>query len=200
MATEIEIYVKQMGEVRHRLGLVQAVLAGSVRSGHETFDAELIFIQLRKALELIAFGSLCANKQKFSEVYEKFADQWSAKRLFRDLHKVNPNFYPEPLEEPKRLPNTGGPRHFHFDRPSDGFMTANEFVQLYDSTADVLHIRNPFKPGDPTIRIGYTVEQWVARIQRLLSWHLMHLTDGGVWVIKIPTEGDVQAWPAAPTQ
>src|SRR4051812_2567910 len=198
MATEIEIYVKQMGEVRHRLGLVQAVLAGSVRSGHETFDAELIFIQLRKALELIAFGSLCANKQKFSQVYEKFADQWSAKRLFRDLEKVNPKFYPEPLEEPKQLPGASDPRHFHFDRPVDGFMTQNEFVQLYDSSAEVLHIRNPFKRRDPTIRIGYTVEQWIARIKRLLSWHLMHLTDGGVWVIKIPNEGDVQAWPAAP--
>jgi hypothetical protein len=198
MSNDINTYVKQMAEVRHRLGLVQAVLAGSVRTGHQTFDAELIFIQLRKALELIAFGSLCANKQKFSQVYEKFADQWSAKRLFRDLEKVNPKFYPEPLEEPKQLPGASGPRHFHFDRPVDGFMTPNEFVQLYDSSAEVLHIRNPFKRGDPTIRIGYTVEQWIARIKRLLSWHLMHLTDGGVWVIKIPSEGDVQAWPAAP--
>ena len=86
MSTNINIYVTQMAEVRHRLGLVQAVLAGSVRTGHQAFDAELIFVQLRKALELIAFGSLCANRQKFSPVYEKFADQWSAKRLFRDNH------------------------------------------------------------------------------------------------------------------
>jgi len=42
------------------------------------------------------------------------------------------------------------------------------------------------------------VEQWVARIQRLLTWHFMHLTNGGVWVAKIPTEGDVQAWSAKP--
>jgi hypothetical protein len=198
MATEIEIYVRQMAEVRHRLGLVQAVLAGGVRTGHQTFDAELIFVQLRKTLELIAFGSLSANKQKFSQVYKKFSDQWSARRLFRDLERVNPNFYPEPLSEPKQLPRTGGPRHFHFDRPTDGFMTRDEFVGLYDASAGVLHIRNPFKAGDPTVHIGYSVDQWVGRIQRLLSWHLLHLTDGGVWVVTIPAEGDVQAWPAAP--
>ena len=67
-------------------------------------------------------------------------------------------------------------------------MTPDEFVTLYDSCAAVLHIRNPFQQGDPTIRIGYSVDQWVGRIQRLLSWHLMHMTDGGVWVVKIPAE------------
>jgi hypothetical protein len=200
MPSDIEIYVKGMAEVRHRLGVVQAVLAGRVRTGHETFDAELIFIQLRKTLELIAFGSLCASKQKYAEVHKNFAQHWSAKRLLADLEKVNANFYPEPLEPPKQLAteSPGGTRHFHFDRPSSGFMTRDEFVQLYDSSADVLHIRNPFKSGDPTIRIGYSVDQWVARVQRLLAWHLMHLTDGGVWVVKIPDEGDVQAWPASP--
>lgn len=196
MPSDIEIYVKNMAEVRHRLGLVKAVLAGSVRTGHQTFDAELIFIQLRKTLELIAFGSLCANKQKYSEVYQNFAQHWSATRLLRDLEKVNQKFYPEPLEPPQQRPD--GTRHF--DRPSDGFMTRDDFVRLYDSCADVLHIRNPFKSGDPTIHIGHSVDQWVARIQRLLTWHLMHLTDGGVWVVKIPAEGDVQAWPASPNE
>lgn len=47
-------------EARHHLAVVQAVVAGRVRTGYETFDAELPFNQLRKTLELIAFGSLRA--------------------------------------------------------------------------------------------------------------------------------------------
>jgi hypothetical protein len=127
-------------------------------------------------------------------VHQNFAQHWSAKRLLNDLEKVNPRFYPEPLSDPQERPD--GVKHF--DRPPDGFVTRDEFVRLYDACAEVLHIRNPFRPGDPTINIGYSVEQWDARIQGLLTWHLMHLTDGGVWVVRIPAEGDVQAWPASP--
>jgi hypothetical protein len=115
-------------------------------------------------------------------------------RLVAGFSKVNPQFYPEPLDPPQQM--SDGSRHF--PRPSDGFMTQDEFVSFYDSCAEALHIRNPFREGDPTIHIGYSVEQWVARIQRLLSWHLMHLVNGTVWIVKIPAEGDVQAWPAAP--
>src|ERR1700733_9273779 len=110
MPSDIEIYCKCMAEVRHRLGVVQGVLAGRVRTGHETFDAELIFIQLRKTLELIAFGSLCANKEKYSGVHQNFAQHWSAKRLLVDLGKLNPHFYPQPLEPPQQRPD--GSKHF----------------------------------------------------------------------------------------
>lgn len=187
MASEIETYVKGMAELRQRLGTVRAVLDGRIGTGNNTFDAELIFIQLRKALELIAFGSPCANRAQYSQVHRNFTQHWNAKRLLTDLEKVNPRFYPEPLHEPREMPD----KTKHFDRPVDGFLTGDEFAQLYDSSAEVLHIRNPFRTGDPTIHIGYNVDQWVARIQRLLVWHVMHLTDGGVWVVMIPADGDV---------
>jgi hypothetical protein len=105
MASEIEFYVKNMAELRQRLGIVQAVVNRRTGTGHETFDAELIFIQLRKTLELIAFGSLCANKKRYSEVHQNFAQHWSAKRLLNDLEKVNPRFYPEPLSDPQERPD-----------------------------------------------------------------------------------------------
>jgi hypothetical protein len=87
----------------------------------------------------------------------------------------------------------------HFPRPADGFMTTGEFASLYDSCSEVLHTRNPFAAKDPTVQIGYSVEAWVARIQRLLDWHLMHLAGGDKWVVNVPAEGNVQAWPASPT-
>jgi hypothetical protein len=193
MASEIETYVKGMAELRQRLGVIQAIVGGRIGTGSDAFNTESIFIQLRKVLELIAFGSLCANRAQYSQVHANFTQHWNAKRLLADLEKVNPRFYPEPLCEPRQMPDETK----HFDRPVDGFMTRDEFVRLYDSSAEVLHIRNPFRAGDPTIRIGYSVDQWVVRIQRLLTWHLMHLTDGGIWVVMIPATGNVQAWPAS---
>jgi hypothetical protein len=78
-------------------------------------------------------------------------------------------------------------------------MTQDEFVELYQVSSQVLHSRNPYDGSDPTIQAKYTVAEWVTRIQRLLSWHNIELIDETRWLVNIPPEGNVQAWPAAPT-
>jgi hypothetical protein len=54
-------------------------------------------LQLRKILELIAFGSLVANKDSYSTVYAKVSKTWNAGDLLRELEDVNPEFYPVPV-------------------------------------------------------------------------------------------------------
>jgi hypothetical protein len=115
--------------------------------------------------------------------------------MLDELDKVNPDYYPVPLDPPKEI----APGKKHFPRPTDGHMTKEEFISLYDSCSEVLHTRNPFSTKDPMIQIGYSVQEWVARIQRLLGWHLIHLVGGDKWVVNIPAEGNVQVWAASPT-
>ena len=195
LPTDIQVYCNCMAEVRNRIGVVQGVLAGSTTTGNEAFNIELIFLQLRKTLELIALGSLSANKAAYSTAHENFANHWNAKKILDHLARVNVDFYPDPLNPPQETA-TGGK---HFSRPTDGFMTKDEFASLYDSCSNVLHTRNPFTPKDPTIQIGYSVHEWVARIQRLLGWHLVHLLDGNKWIVNIPSEGNVHTWSASPS-
>ncbi len=64
-------------------------------------------------------------------------------------------------------------------------------LQLYDVCGDILHMRNPFSTRDPTTNIGYSVDEWVARIERLLAWHSVQLLDGQRWLCQIPDEGPV---------
>src|ERR1035437_3686805 len=71
----------------------------------EVFDIELIFVQFRKVLELIAFSSLTANKDKYSVAYANFGVHWKAKSMLQAVGKLNPNFYPVPLGPPELLPN-----------------------------------------------------------------------------------------------
>jgi hypothetical protein len=195
MPTDIQIYCDYMADVRNRIGVVQGVLAGRITTGAEAYNIELIFLQLRKTLELIAFGSLCANKTAYSAAHKNFASHWKAKAMLEALAKVNPDFYPVPLDPPQEL----APGRKHFPRPADGFMTQDEFERLYDAASDVLHTRNPFTEKDSVIQIGYSVPEWVARIQKLLGWHVMHLAGGDKWIVNIPAEGNVNAWPASPT-
>jgi len=64
-----------MEEIRDRLGLIAAVGEHKISTSVQVFDIELAFLQLRKSLELIAFASLIANKDKYSAAYANFASQ-----------------------------------------------------------------------------------------------------------------------------
>ncbi len=156
---------------------------------------ELIFVQFRKALEEIAFASLSANREKYGEVHANFATHWNAKLMLKEIEHQNPHFYPVPLREPTG--ETPGLRHF--EPLSDGFLRQDEFVLLYNSASEALHSRNPYRADDPTIIIKYTVQDWVVRFQRLLSWHSVTLLSGDVWIVTVPSDGFVRAYPSTPT-
>ena len=109
------------------------------------------------------------------------------------MDTVNPSFYPVPLPAPELI----SPGHHHFGEPLiDGFVTRDDFVFLYKCSSEALHTRNPYREGDATINIKYTVQEWVARFQRLLSWHCATLLNGDRWVVNIPGEGKVHVYPA----
>jgi hypothetical protein len=183
-----------MEEIRDRLGLVAAVGEHRVSTSIQIFDIELVFLQLRKCLELIAFASLIANKDKYSAAHASFASHWRAKAMLDCIEKVNPDFYPIALEIPKVLDN--GVKHC--DRIPDGFLTKTEFELLYDKSSEILHSRNPFTTKDPVVQLRYSTKEWVSRIQRLLALHVTHLVDGTVWIIQIPNEGQVKGFTAEP--
>ena len=183
-----------MEEVRDRLKLVKSVTSRRLTTGRDFADAEFVFVQLRKILELIAFASLTANKEKYSAAHAKFATHWNAKRMLADLEKVNPDFYPMPLGKPQL--QADGTKHF--PAVSGKFLAKDDFILLYDKCGEILHARNPFTDKPPTIDVLYPVTEWLSLIHKLLDIHLMHLVGGNKWVIFIPDEGEIHLLSAEP--
>jgi hypothetical protein len=186
------LYANSMSRVRQRVDLVQRVLGREFELGSEAFDAELVYLQFRKILEEIAFSSLAANKTEYSALHANFAKHWKAEKILQELENLNPNFYPQPLESP-----TSTPGFHHFDQLSSGFLTRNEFAALYDISSQVLHTRNPYSQDDLVIQARYSGDQWVLRIQRLLSWHSVRLLSGEILVVNIPPSGTVHVYPGS---
>ncbi|HTS12654.1 MAG TPA: hypothetical protein VMH00_11090 [Candidatus Limnocylindrales bacterium] len=185
-----------MEEVRDRVDLVKSIGERRVTTFHQEFDVELVFVQLRKILELIAFASLTANKEEYSAVHDKFATHWKAKAMLRDLQRVNRRFYPMPVGQPQL--QADGIKHM--TAVTDGFLTRDEFEFLYDKACDVLHTRNPFSTADPVLSLRYSVKEWVSRIETLLRLHMIHLVSGSKWIVQIPSEGPVRVYSADPLQ
>jgi hypothetical protein len=194
MPQDMDVYLKCMDKIRQRLRVVSAISAGTLTTGEDVLNTELMCVQFRKVLELIAFASLTANRDKYAEAHAKYGLHWRAKDMLKALEKVNPDYYPVPLDEPVVQPD--GTKHF--PRPADGFLTRDEFAVLYDAASDALHMRNPFSTKAPAIPTAYSIKDWVFRIQRLLRLHLMHLVDGDKWVVQIPSSGAIHLFPATP--
>jgi hypothetical protein len=195
MDSDIQIYCNHMAQVRDRINVVQTIMAGRIHIGvtgqHPLPDqtAELICVQFRKILEGVAFSSLSASREAYSEVHANFSKHWRSKDMLAVLDKVNPNFFPIPMPPPVET----SPGNYHFGEPlTAGVFTRDDFSFLYKCASEVLHSHNPYREGDQTINMKLTVQEWVARLQKLLAVHRTHLLNGGVWVVQIPGEGKVK--------
>jgi len=166
------LYCGFLNDIRVRLELVRAVCKGSLSVGTESLDYEVVAVNLRKVLELIVFGSLTANKAAYSATYAGIEKKWRAKALLDELEKIHPDFYPKPLLRP--AVSEGEPRRLHFDFQNTGFLTRDEFIELYDLCSKVIHTRNPFAAA-AAVDFRIAVVEWVARIEKLLSLHLFRL-------------------------
>lgn len=189
--TDVKIYANAMAGIRDRINFIQTVDANNIRLPSTDYKAEVMFLQFRKVLEEIAFSTIAANKDAYSRLRANFSVHWKAKAILEQVKKLNPNFYPVPIKHQ----NTIGNEH-HFDVITGGYMTPDEFVTLYEVSSEMLHTRNPYRDGDEIIQTKYTVQEWVTRIQTLLSWHGTHLLNRESWFIQIPETGPVHAYPA----
>lgn len=91
----IALYADQMREIKRRMEVIDFFLH---RGGHALYHpttTESVCLQFRKILELIAFGSLIANKEHYSAVHKKFESHWNAERTsFTSTKSVGECFTP----------------------------------------------------------------------------------------------------------
>ncbi len=192
--TDIIKYLECMEEARQRIQLIRSILARTTSVGREDFDAELIFIQLRKTLELTAFASMSANKEKYAEAYNKYSTHWNAELMLKDLERINSDFYPSPL----KIASISADGVKNIDFVKDGFLTKADFIKLYNLCGRALHARNPYSTKDPVIKLGYSLEEWTTRIINLLSFHRARMVENtGGWIVTLYGNSDdkVHAFP-----
>lgn len=178
MATDDDIqrYIACMQEIKKRVEVVKPFFDKAVTTGHPITDAEFICLQLRKILELIALSSLCAHREQYEEVRKSFRTDWKAEKIFGEIEKLNPNFYPLPYIQKSINPETG--RVNALDEKKEGFLTRVEFKTAYDRCSAFLHAYNlySFKPADLD-ELRETCREWIVKIIELLNTHIIQLID-----------------------
>jgi hypothetical protein len=168
--SEIVRYCNLMEDIKRRLkaaddiGMATGPVPLIVRT-------ESMYLQIRKTLELIAFGSLVSNQEEFSKVHAKFSRYWNAGELFRDLERINSLFYPVPKIE---IPPEQSQQRQLADKVG-GYLTKDEFIALYGRCGDLLHERNPYARSQDIEWFASQYETWRDKIIGLLDVHTIHL-------------------------
>lgn len=189
-------YCNCMEDVKARLKLIKEITEGHSPLGSEGLDGEVVCLLLRKVLEQIAFSSLVAHRETYEGVHNDLGSIWRAKRLLERMEKLHPEFYPSPVKR-EESPHAGV--HHHFVPLTDGFLTKDDFVFLYDTASNGIHTWNPFKDAERVLNFERPIAEWTHRIALLLDSHLVRFVGSGdVWLIQMdnPEDHKVHAYVA----
>ena len=136
---------------------------------------EVVYLQLRHTLELLATALLTVNKQAIAQLGEPSVRSWHALDILKVIQQVNNEFYPVPTQD--------GPRNddgvIPIVQKKGDFLTQEKFVTLYNACGEILHTRNPFirksvlrlDTVDDYKRLLKLADRWQSRIIRLLTHH-----------------------------
>lgn len=189
-----------MEEVKRRMNVIDALHADNGRILYEATAIESIYLQFRKILELVAMGSLVANKKVMTEAYENIEKSWNAEYILKDIKRLNPEFYPKPiLEKQSSTPEVVS----DWEDRGDDYLTQKEFVKLYKRAGAIAHADNPL--GKKTNYGSYKSQilVWRQKIMNLLNSHQIRLVgDENIYLIHMKEDRDdkVHGYTFAPVE
>ncbi|MHC3993916.1 hypothetical protein ACXWTF_03755 [Thiomicrolovo sp. ZZH C-3] len=184
---ERQKYANVMNEINRRTNVVQSFLAGERNAMYNVVNIELICLQIRKILELIALGSLVANQKIFLKKVNNLQKMWNAKYILSDIEKLNPDFYPRPIDEqPSKL---DGVVNDLMD-VTEGYLTKDDFILIYDKCGKILHAENPLGNGTDYQYYEKHIPIWMQKIKRLLGTHKVTLlNDKNMYLVHMQEHG-----------
>lgn len=183
-----------MEEIKKRTHAVHAVLALKHTTAYPATNIEFICLQIRKILELIALGSLVANKDEYARQHQKFAEHWRAKAILDSIEKINPKFYPVPGKQIVD-PTTGKVKELVTLK--EGFLTRQEFPDVYNACSGAIHAANPFGTAVDYASLEKSIPLWMEKIKQLLNHHQIQLLNESemLWVLmRAKEDGRVHTW------
>ena len=189
MKSDIIKYRDNLFDIKKRTEVIVEHLTDVRNEKYLITEVEFLCLQFRKILELIALSSLVANKEEYSKQHEKFAKHYNARLIFQDLERVNPDFYPVPTRQ--NLKKVDGQRIFDLQHVTDGYLTKDDFLSIYEKCGGMLHAENPYGQRRDIQAIKDEFPIWMNKIIVLLNHHNIKLVDGETMIIALMQgEGD----------
>lgn len=188
------IYSVQITEATLRLLAATGFLASFGKSGAIP-ELEAAVLQVRKALETIAFAAIAPDKRRYAEFRARatnspdFTKDYHAAKIFTALAKINQDFYPKALVPPVRQPDGS----HHFGIKQSGYLTKKRFESSYDRLGKHLHAHNPWAGSKNLQNLACDLPSIIDETHSLLDLHACFIRTpefNGVWVFETDRSGN----------
>lgn len=157
-------------------------------SSGEIFELESGILQLRKAMECIAYSSISPNIAAYKEFREKadknkdYRKDFNGNKMLKALGAINKDFYPVALDKPRKVDGV-----WNFGRNSRT-CTRKEFEKLYDRLGRFLHADNPWGTEKFYQTLANELPDKINNIHCMLSLYMTVVRTPdfkGVWIVEI---------------
>jgi len=169
-----------MDEIKCRTKMIGFMLEGNWPWAGPQLVAECVYLQLRKILELVAIAS-AANGSNYEQYIDQFSKGVNTRRIFGDIERDNPQFYPIPI---RRRPDRENARDARFfEEIESGFLTKGEWHELFDVCNKLIHAAPPGMSDTNYDDLLASVRNWVEKIALLLRRHKVQLVESDQWLL-----------------
>jgi hypothetical protein len=191
-----------MEEIKKRHHACAVVLAGiKLRGsmiGYLEVDIDLLYLQLRKILELVMFASVVAHKIAHTDLGADFDKEYCAGHLVSWIENINPKFFPRPVQDAP-----AGPEEMRkvvaLDTALHGApLTKDELRSTYArACGNFAHAQRRNQYGTSEAKQAHLdfIRDRLEKISRLLNHHWVDLTEdlSVAIVMQDAHDGNVQA-------
>lgn len=171
-----KVYINQLNEIKRRGAIYQALQSATTNLFYAEASVEVEALQLRRILELMAFGFVLATGEKAIPAYASFARYKDTIKFFAALRSLNEKFYPQPIVQ---IHKDDDSVQWDHPQPSE-FLTKDDFHELFKHCESILE---PYRVGAPQLVLEQCRKanhRWYAKIVRLLNAHLVEESGGDV--------------------
>jgi hypothetical protein len=189
------IYSSQIAEATSRLLAAKNFLA-SFTTSEAIPELEAAILQVRKALETIAFAAIAPDKKQYAAFRATatnspdFTKDYHAAKIFTALAKINKDFYPVALLPAVRQPDGS----HHFGKKQSGYLTKGKFETVYDRLGKHLHAHNPWSGNKNLQNLARDLPSIIEETHSLLDLHARFIRTpelNGVWVLETDRLGNI---------
>ena len=172
--SDTNAYVRVMEEIKRRTAAIAMLL--DIKKNLDGLPivvrAESAALQFRMILELVAFGSLSANKDLFTDQMSRFKGHWHPDEILRHLERLNPNFYPKPFETVTHE----GDSILENVPLKEPYLTKEMLPTVYGKCGAILHAKNRVeRPVQDYRAIFRQILDWMNLVRNLLNQHEIFL-------------------------
>lgn len=163
-------YLEQLREIKERGNVFLRFARGTTNAVYEEATVEVATLQLRRILELLSFGFVCATGEKAIPAYSNFVKYKNVADFFSRLNELNGNYYPQPI---RQLEDEHGTMQW-IDLPAEEYLTPQDFAILFEHCDRVIEPRCVGALPMSLEQCKSANLRWFTKIVQLLNAHLVH--------------------------